>query len=106
MDTKLLLGTWNVTSYYVRGEKVETPDGWASFTFFEDGTVIYANTKQGKNLEDGIQRRWWVDGNSVSIYQNGMLAWHIKYLTSNLLILSQAEDAAIYTCNKETSPTE
>lgn len=101
MDTTLLLGAWKVTSYYVRGEKSETPDGWAEFSFFDDGTVVYTNTRQGSSVEDGTERRWWADSNGIAIYQNGMLAWHVKYLTAGLLILSQAESAAVYTCEKE-----
>jgi hypothetical protein len=106
MDTTLLIGTWKVTSYYVRGEKSETPDGWAEFSFFDDGTVVYTNTRQGRTVEDGVRRRWWADSKGTAIYQNGMLAWHVKYLSAGLLILSQTDSAAVYTCTKKAMSGE
>lgn len=95
MNTTLLIGTWRVEKFAVRGQITETPTGWAEFSFFDDGTVIKTDIRPNNHYTDSIQRRWWADGEHINIHQEGKLAWNIKYLTDNHLVLSQDNDAII-----------
>ena len=100
MESKDILGTWQLKCFEIKGIKTPVCD-WRTFLFRKKGTYEESYYSNQQLIKAQIAKVWKEEPDGINLYCNDKPAWQVKTLTLTHMLLYNIHDNMLYYLEKD-----